>query len=347
MLRIQECFFEQNMKPIKIFKVGTHTDMNGLSKRYTRSMLAACAAAYSPDTHEAPLVLGHPKHDDPAMGWVDYLELDKDGYLLAYPKNIDPVFAESVNAGKNNKISASFYLPDSPNNPMPGTLYLRHVGFLGAQVPAVKGLGTVQFGEQDENGVVNFMSPAYAFELVADVLRRQRDALIASNGVEEAEKQIPIWVIDSLKKDVRLNDDKLQPAFAEPTPPKDQEVPKTPREIELEQQLEQAQATLKAQAIAEQESVASNFAESLVVAGQIPPKLKEDAIALLTAAMQNQKTTVVAFSEGEVSFSEGLQTFLKQLPKVIEFGEHNPKGLVDPNINQPENPLIADSKNRK
>jgi len=102
------------MKPIKIFKVGEHTDMNGVKRNYTREMLEKCVATYSPEIHEAPFVLGHPKHNDPAMGWADHLELDDDGILWAYPKQLDADFAESVNAGKHNKVSASFYLPDSP-----------------------------------------------------------------------------------------------------------------------------------------------------------------------------------------------------------------------------------------
>ncbi|WP_151823792.1 peptidase [Acinetobacter bereziniae] len=333
------------MKPIKIFKVGTHTSMQGVTKNYTREMLADCVATYNPEKHEAPFVLGHPKHDDPAYGWADHLELSDDGYLLAYPKKVDAEFAEKTNAGKHNKVSASFYLPDSPNNPTPGKLYLRHVGFLGAQPPAVKGLGTVQFAENEE-GVVDFMSPTYAFELISDIFRRQRDALIESVGAEEADKQFPNWVIDSLKEVIYAPMvEPSQSSFSEhsntntPTPPA-----KTAREIELEQQLATANASLAAQALAEQKSVASDFAESLVEAGQLPPKVKDKAISLIVAAQQNDQ--VVSFAEGETSLADGLKSFLSNLPKIVVFGEHNPKGRVDTQITQPENPLIADAKSR-
>lgn len=333
------------MKPIKIFKVGTHTSMQGVSKEYTRDMLAKCVAAYNPQTHEAPLVIGHPKTEDPAMGWVDHLELSDDGYLLAYPKQIDPDFAENVNSGKHNKVSASFYLPDSSANPVPNTLYLRHVGFLGAEPPAVKGLGTVQFAENEE-GVVDFMSPTYAFEIISDIFRRQRDALIESVGTEEADKQFPNWAIDSLKEVINASMvEPVQTSFAEHSDSNKQAtVPKTAREIELEQELANAKATLAAQKVAEQQSLASDFAESLVEAGQLPPKVKDKAISLLVAAEQNDQ--VVSFSEGEVSFADGFKGFLSELPKIIEFGEHNPKKSVDPKINHPVNPLIADAESR-
>lgn len=332
------------MKPIKIFKVGKHTSMQGISQEYTKTMLADCVAAYNPQTHEAPLVVGHPKTDDPAMGWVDHLELSDDGYLLAYPKQIDTEFAENVNAGKHNKISSSFYLPNSPANPTPGKLYLRHVGFLGAEPPAVKGLGTVQFAEAEE-GVVDFMSPTYAFELISDIFRRQRDALIETAGTEEADKQFPNWIIDSLKEVINAqNTDSAQASFSELQENQETSPVKTAREIELEQELANAKASLAAQALAEQQSVASDFAESLVVAGQLSPKVKDKAISLLIAA--NQQDQVVSFSEGEVSFSEGLKSLLSDLPKIIDFSEHNPKHKVDPEVNHPENPLIADAKSR-
>ena len=333
------------MKPIKIFKVGKHTDMKGVTRDYTRDMLADCVAAYNPQTHEAPFVLGHPKHDDPAYGWADHLELSDDGFLLAYPKQVKAEFAESTNAGRHNKVSSSFYLPDSPNNPTPGKLYLRHVGFLGAQPPAVKGLGTVQFAENEE-GVVDFMSPTYAFELIADIFRRQRDALIESTSAEEADKQFPNWVIDSLKEVIYAPMvEPVQSSFTEHSDTTQQTPPvKTAREIELEQKLANAEATLTAQALAEQQSVASDFAESLVEAGQLSPKVKDKAIALLVASQATDQ--VVSFSEGEVSISEGLKSFLSALPTIIEFGEHNPRKIVDPKINNPENPLVADAKSR-
>lgn len=142
------------MSSIPIFKAGQHTDMQGTRVSVTIADLDACAKAYHPQTHEAPLVIGHPKTDDPAWGWVKALRVEQ-GQLLAEPQQIDPQFSEMVQQGRFKKVSAAFYLPDAPHNPTPGTLYLRHVGFLGAQPPAIKGLQSVRFSEQ-EDGVVIF-----------------------------------------------------------------------------------------------------------------------------------------------------------------------------------------------
>jgi hypothetical protein len=141
-------------KLLHIFKSGHHVAMNGAALEFSEADLAASARAYDPALHEAPVVIGHPKHDAPAYAWVKSLVTSEDG-LNAEPRQVDPAFAEMVNAGRFKKISASFYAPDAPNNPVPGVYYLRHVGFLGAQPPAVKGLKQVEFAET-EAGVVEF-----------------------------------------------------------------------------------------------------------------------------------------------------------------------------------------------
>lgn len=336
------------MKPIKIFRVGNHTDMSGVTRNYTREMLSECVAAYSPEVHEAPFVLGHPKHDDPALGWADHLELDDDGILWAYPKKVDAEFAENVNAEKHNKVSSSFYLPDSANNPTPGKLYLRHVGFLGAMPPAVKGLGSVKFAE-DEQGVVEFGD--WGFELAADLFRKWRDYLIDDLGQEKADLIAPNWMIESLREYANASPKDVEAAFSEHYKPSNSvplpEETKTAREIELEQQLAQVNAAMAAKENAEKEASFSEFVESLVAGGKMPPKLKANAMTLLKAAGQ-QDQQVVNFAEGEVSFSEGIKSFLNQVfdSPIVNFGEKNPKRDVNPKINQTENPLIADAKSR-
>ncbi len=144
--------------PIHIFKAGRHTAQSGQSIQFGEPDLQAVASAYDPARHEAPLVVGHPKHDLPAYGWVAGLQYsdgsgDQDAGLWALPAQVNPDFADLVAAGAFKKISAAFYSPGAPNNPTPGHYYLRHVGFLGAQPPAVKGLRNPAFAD-DEDGVV-------------------------------------------------------------------------------------------------------------------------------------------------------------------------------------------------
>lgn len=129
---------------IEIFREGTHVDDAGVARTYTRADLAASAAAYDPKVHDAPLTIGHPKLDEPRYGSVAGLQVrdgaDGKAVLTMSVTDLVPAFAEAVTGKLFPKRSTAFYPPDHPQNPKPGVWYVRHVGFLGAQPPAVKGL---------------------------------------------------------------------------------------------------------------------------------------------------------------------------------------------------------------
>ena len=177
---------QDNNHAIHIFRPGRHTSMQGATIDFGEGDLIATAKAYDPTRHEAPLVIGHPRADAPAWGWVGGLTADEGG-LFATPRQLDPAFAEMVRAGRFKKVSASFYTPDSPHNPVPGVYYLRHVGFLGAQPPAVKGLAPVpvNFAEGDtEEGCVSFdfaESPGL-LRWLADLFRGLREYVVEKDG---------------------------------------------------------------------------------------------------------------------------------------------------------------------
>ncbi|HXS18966.1 MAG TPA: hypothetical protein VN764_17320 [Polyangiaceae bacterium] len=134
---------------IEIFRAGRHTAMNGESVEFTEADLAQIAKVYSPALHEAPVVLGHPKDNDPAYGWAKGV-FAKGPSLQAALGQVELGFSEAVRDGRYKKVSASFYKKDSASNPTPGQYYLRHIGFLGAQPPAVKGLQPVEFADGDD-----------------------------------------------------------------------------------------------------------------------------------------------------------------------------------------------------
>ncbi len=123
----------------EIFRAGTHTDNNGRQVNISATDLAEAVAAYDPKLHEAPIVVGHPKTDDPAFGWISGLKTEN-GVLFADFAQVDDDFAGLVKAGRYKKVSASFYPPDSPNNPKPGVWSLRHVGFWVLSRPPSKAL---------------------------------------------------------------------------------------------------------------------------------------------------------------------------------------------------------------
>lgn len=179
------------MNLIEIFKAGTRKDAHGVEITLTPEDLQQAVESYSPKYHEAPAVVGHPQHNHPAYGWVKRLQLDGDT-LKAEFDQIDPEFAEMVEAGRFKKVSASFYLANSPNNPKQGSLYLRHVGFLGAMPPAVKGLRNPEFNEGEE-GVVDFCEPVEPEPQTIpngelSMTQEEIDALVAENAQLKADK---------------------------------------------------------------------------------------------------------------------------------------------------------------
>jgi hypothetical protein len=148
---------EAAVPPIRIAKPGTFTSVEGVKVKWTLANVQAAADAYDAEADHAPLVIGHPTLTAPAYGWAKQLR-GEDSHLVADPDpaRTAPAFAEAVRAGHYRKVSPRFYLPGSPGNPRPGSLYLQHIGYLGAAAPAIKGLGTVNFAAAPEEQLVTF-----------------------------------------------------------------------------------------------------------------------------------------------------------------------------------------------
>ena len=334
-----------------IFRAGTRRDNNGREVTISAADVAACAAAYDPAKHEAPIVIGHPKTEDPAYGWIKGLSADAAGNLAAEFGEVDDGFAKLHAAGRYKKMSASFYPPQHPANPVPGVWYLRHVGFLGAMPPAVKGLPAVSFAD-DEAGIVEFSEAAH--EHTASVLRSLRDWLLAKFGQADADAAIPGWQIESIKEVARYHDAPIeQAAFAEahphpgplpegegvlPTPSEDQ--PHEPKETDMSQETAAALAAATARADAAEAEVKrlqaeqeqsllaaghkanADFAESLAADGKLKPADKALVAQLLNLA-EHPQHVAPEFGEGGAvqSLAEGLRGFLRALPQAVAFAE--------------------------
>jgi hypothetical protein len=327
------------MKRIHIFKPGKQTDRRGVSVDFTDSVLSEIAESYDPTKHEAPMVVGHPQMDAPAYGWIKSVNFS-DGNLFANPHQVDAAFSELVAGAKFKKISASLYLPDSPGNPVPGKHYLRHVGFLGAAAPAVKGLKPIEFSESEE-GVVEFGD--FELSTVARLFRGIRDFFIEREGLETADKLIPAYEVEWLTAQAAKPEPEeigLASSYAEQTPSTDithtqggdpvSDANKQAAEFaERETALSKQAADLKARedAIAAKERQAARqstveFVEGLVKAGQVLP-VQQAAFVEALCALDGQP--VVEFAEGDATVSkspkDALKDALKAMPKLVEFSE--------------------------
>lgn len=121
-----------NAQWIELFRAGDY----GNKGAYTESDIDKMVANYDAKEHEAPVVMGHPETNAPAYGWVESLKR-VGNLLLGKLKQVQPAFEDMVRQGLFKKRSISFYV--TPNGPA-----LRHVGFLGAMPPEVKGLADVK-----------------------------------------------------------------------------------------------------------------------------------------------------------------------------------------------------------
>lgn len=195
----------QPVARLHIFRAGLHTSGNGITRAYAPDELAACAAAYDPARFAAPLVIGHPQDNTPAYGWVARLVAEGDD-LFAEVGAIDPLLADAIRVGMYKKISASLYLPESASNPVPGVLYLRHVGLLGGAAPAVKGLAPVTLAEGD--GVAEF-------EEVCRNQSEQGDPAMSDQNPELAELKARLSAIEAENQSLKATADAAAAALNE------------------------------------------------------------------------------------------------------------------------------------
>ncbi|ECQ1025050.1 peptidase [Salmonella enterica subsp. diarizonae] len=334
------------MNPIHILKTGHYTDMYGRHYQFSEADLNDIMQTYDPTLHEAPIVVGHPRSDGPAYGWVGGVKRGNDG-LSVEPRDVEPQFAELVKTRRYSKVSACLYGPDTPGNPTPGKYYLRHVGFLGAQPPAIKGLKPVTFADAGEDLIE---LSEWSQQTTASLFSRIRDFIISQFGLEKANSVVPDYMIDSLRDDASRTpaspasafsdpagspaEDVIQPTpeHQAPTPPEDTAVDKElqaklqKENDDLKRQIEERNKADAQRATAERHNANVAFAEGLINDPQprLAPAAKDKVVAILDALdAPDNSGHPPTFSEGETTqtLAETFRSLLKQGNPVICFGE--------------------------
>lgn len=326
------------MKPFEIFRTGTHTTAKGQTVTFAESDIADIAASYDPALHHAPIVIGHPKQDGPAYGWIKSLSV-RGGTIVAEPEELDTTFSEMVRESRFKKVSAGLYAPGDKANPTPGKYHLRHVGFLGAEPPAIKGLKPIEFSEGEMDIELEFSEwrLSWSLENVGRIFRSIRDFIIDERGIETADKVVPQWDLDQmtqtaadLRADARVEDARTH--FSE-TEPKEPDM-KTAEQRQAELDAREAALNQRAADLTTRET---NFSEgqratrqtedaalvaSLVEAGRLPVGLKEAATAIFSELEDGETLT---FSEGDQSVTKSpraaFRDLLEKLPVPVATGE--------------------------
>ncbi|GIX17706.1 MAG: hypothetical protein KatS3mg119_1892 [Rhodothalassiaceae bacterium] len=246
--------------------------------------IQAIAAAYDPERYQAPVVIGHPKTDDPAWGWVTAASARDDGLWLDV--ELLPEMAELVREGRYRAVSVALWTPTAAGNPVPGVWSLRHLGFLGAQPPAVKGLTPVRIDAAEHGG-----------DVVVVTMSERGDP------AEGRKKETDMPKDDDVKLAERLAELER-------------------RQAELERR--EAEAKRRADELARREAElarqrAKVELEQLARDGRIAASQVEDLAGVLTVLEQHDGT--VRCAEGERRPAEVLMAVLKSLPERVQLGE--------------------------
>lgn len=259
----------------EVFAVGTHTANDGTVVTVNEEHLDRIATVYnSQSAYEAPVVIGHPKIDAPAYGWVEKLKAEG-GKLYAKFRDVADEFADLVKAGRYKKKSIKL-LGDQ----------LIHVGFLGAVPPAVPGLKNAVFSTSD--GKTFEFSCENGFTL-RRFMQSVRDFLIDKFDIETADRIVPTWEINS------VNTEETPNFYSSPSGGN------MPTEKELQSQIDQLTSKLAAS-----ESKNHEFSTQIANLTQENATLKSSVTEMSTAIQSLQK------SIQDKEFSEFVDGLIKE-----------------------------------
>lgn len=328
---------------LAVFRTGRHTDSSGNTRDWTEKDLDAIASKYDPKSHEAPAVIGHPKDNSPAYGWVE--KLDRVGEMLyATVKPTVEEFTEMLKKGLFKKRSISLY-PD---------MTLKHIGFLGATPPAVKGLPDFAFSG-GEAAVIEFeeVSHEQIREKLHQALNPDNEgnawvrevfpdkAIIEDNGqlyecpysvaedgsvaLGERKKVKVAYVPD--EGEPKGETPKKEPAAE--TPEGKEEKPK--QEMDMSEQLAAKDAEISALRAEKRKAEYASFCEKLEAEGKLIPAMRPAVLDFMEILFGVES---YEFAEGTGKKAaapvEKFKGFLSGLPKVVEFSEVALKGKAAP-----------------
>ncbi|KAF0145104.1 MAG: hypothetical protein FD156_1215 [Nitrospirae bacterium] len=302
-------------KLVSALRIGTFKDSNGEEHTFDVKRLDAIASAYNPQFNEAPEVIGHPKTDDPAWGWIKSFKREGDILFYEYRDRV-PAFQQMIDLKmfkhRSIKLGAD-------------GITVKHVGWLGAKAPAVKGL-PVTFKAEDEGVTIEFSEDEGdigVMEKMKKMLmemmdmisgkKKQADGPPEKGKMQMEEKEEGMGEIDELKKKLTEHEGKIA-EFSERDSAKDAEIACLRKDL--------ADKTA-----AERKQSFAAFCESKEMEGKIPPAVKPVVIEFMEILSGTQE---FEFSEGDGKLKaqpvERFKTLLSGLKKTIEFSEVATKG---------------------
>jgi hypothetical protein len=171
---------------VELFQAGEQTDSQRNTKVWTHADLDSMVTNHQP----SPLVIGHPKTDDPAWGWSSALKRDGD-VLLGKFSDVQPEFSKMV----ENK---QFPNRSIKIEPAENGYRLVHTGFLGGIPPAIKGLKQLNFNQNDK--AMEFSGDWYVTSRLSRMFRNIKNYLVEDKGQEKADQILPEWELENLSE---------------------------------------------------------------------------------------------------------------------------------------------------
>jgi hypothetical protein len=279
----------------EIFKPGTHTSDKGVTKEYSLDDLNFIAQSYNPEEDEAPIVIGHPEDNDPAFGWVNSLSVSEDGKLIAeaFDEKLHPDFLNALKEGRYKKRSISL-TPEGK---------LRHLGFLGAAKPAVKGLADIQFTSPS--------SVVYEFDVEKEPELKKEDQRPEFDNSKLSELS---QEINQLKETVTS----LQNNFSE------SELSSTKASIDkINSQLNSLQVKIS-------NSDFENLLDDKVEEGNLTPAIKDKVLELSNFMQVQNFTDNFSPSKFQTEVNKILLSLVNSFPKIIYYDNfaEKPEGEI-------------------
>ncbi len=280
-------------KWIEVFRTGTHTDSSGNTKEWTRNDLDKIVSQYSErdEDDQAPAVIGHPRSNAPAYGWATQLKREGD-LLLAKIKPTAKEFVGWVRDGLYKRVSISLR-PD---------MNLRHIGFLGATPPAVKGLKVPEFAEEE------FVE----FETEAEKLSEKN--LNKEDEMTDAEKKKLQEYEELKKKNEKLEKDNKE--LKEKSDSQSSEFEEMKKNFEAsEEERKTARENLRRLNLNARKMEFEQFLNREIAWGSMNEDQKNRAVKILEILGGEQ------FSEEETEGVKIFKEFLQGLPEKVKPGE--------------------------
>ena len=329
---------------IEIFRSGSYTDMSGESVSISDDDLDKIVQNFS-EEDRAPAVIGHPKIDDPAVGWASKLKRQGSSLFAKFSDMYEP-FVKGVERGSYRNRSVKIA-------PTKNGWKLQHVGWLGAALSAVAGMQPVNLAECDDEKAIEFSVPegpaahrrtGWGFRIFSSIGQRFREYIIEQESIEKANEIISAHDVDELRS---IADDLLDvqprpapepaPAFssdddpdsistatgdadvttksghkpdASAKPNGDQAKQFSQEDVDTLQQTAREEAETSIRAEAKREADAREFVSQQVDSGRLTPGMAEGLPELLSS-LAGDESPELEFASGEKSRKVTRHDYLK------------------------------------